>query len=279
VVNAHVQQGQTIGKVGASGLATAPHLHYELRVNGVAINPRRTFAVGEGQLIASSRRAAYEAEMRRLPAQLEPPALASGAAPRARPRRLSHARARAVPLVLYPAIDSHAGRVVRASRRGLENATVHHADPIALAERYQAEGARWLHLVDLDRAFGVGDQTPLLAALVKRLAVPVQVGGGLWTLEAVEELRDIGGQRVLLGARAVAAPAILATFTEQFSADSLGVSIDAAEGRLWSRQWDEAARWSPREIAARSREAGIVTVVLTELAREGALGGADVEGA
>lgn len=180
---------------------------------------------------------------------------------------------------IFPAIDIHAGRVVRASRRGLEGATVHHDDPFALAERYQAQGARWLHVVDLDRAFGVGDQTPLLAALVRRLAIPVQVGGGLWTLESAEEMRDIGVQRVLLGARAVATPSLLAVITDQLSPDSLGVSIDAEGGRLWSRQWDEAPRWTPLEIAVRARAAGVTTVVLTELAREGALGGADVDGA
>ena len=79
-VGARVEQGQTIGKVGASGLATAPHLHYELRINGIAVNPRRQFAVGEGQLIAAARRTAYEEEMRRLRSQLEspPPVLAAG---------------------------------------------------------------------------------------------------------------------------------------------------------------------------------------------------------
>ena len=180
---------------------------------------------------------------------------------------------------IFPAIDIHAGHVVRASRRGLEGATVHHADPIALAERYQDEGARWLHVVDLDRAFGVGDQTPLVAALVKRLTVPVQVGGGLWTLEAVEDMRDIGVQRMLLGARAVATPPLLAAIVDQFSSDSLGLALDAREGRLWSRQWEEAARFSPLEIAVQACSAGVATVVLTELSREGGLGGADVEGA
>jgi phosphoribosylformimino-5-aminoimidazole carboxamide ribotide isomerase len=182
-------------------------------------------------------------------------------------------------LEIFPAIDIHAGHVVRASRRGLEGATVHHADPIALAERYQDEGARWLHVVDLDRAFAVGDQTPLLAALVKRLRVPVQVGGGLWTLEAVEEMRDIGVQRVLLGARAIATLPLLAAITDQLSPDSLGLALDARDGRVWSRQWEEAAHWTPLEIADLARAAGVVTVVLTELSREGGLGGADVDGA
>ena len=79
-VGARVAQGETIGYVGASGLATAPHLHYELRVNGVAVNPRRQFALGDGQPIAAARRAAYEEELPRLRAVLEPTRLA--AAPR-----------------------------------------------------------------------------------------------------------------------------------------------------------------------------------------------------
>ena len=103
---------------------------------------------------------------------------------------------------IFPAIDIHRGQVVRASRSDLAQATVYDPDPFAVADRFVAAGARWVHVVDLDRAFGVGDQTALVARLVKRLDVPVQIGGGLWRPDDVAELRDAGVQRVLLGARA-----------------------------------------------------------------------------
>lgn len=180
---------------------------------------------------------------------------------------------------LYPAIDIHAGRVVRASRTDLARAALYHPDPFAVAEAFVAAGARWIHVVDLDRAFGVGDQTPLVAALVKRQRVPVQVGGGLWTAEAVEEMRDHGVQRILLGARAAADPRGLAALVEQFSPDSLGLALDVRANAMWARHWPEAAQWTAQDLAARARAAGITLVALTELAREGALAGADWQGA
>jgi phosphoribosylformimino-5-aminoimidazole carboxamide ribotide isomerase len=182
-------------------------------------------------------------------------------------------------LELYPALDIHAGRVVRASRATLHGAVVYHEDPVALAEEWAAAGARWLHVVDLDRAFGLGDQTALLGALVKRLRIPVQVGGGLWTAEDVERMRDLGVQRVLLGSRAAAFTTLLAAIADQFSPDSLGLALDVEGGRVWARDWSDAPRWTPAELAWKARTAGIGTMAYTELSREGALQGPAVESA
>jgi phosphoribosylformimino-5-aminoimidazole carboxamide ribotide isomerase len=182
-------------------------------------------------------------------------------------------------LELYPAIDIHHGQVVRASRTDLTSATVYHPDPFAVAEQFVAAGARWVHVVDLDRAFGVGDQTPLVAALVKRLPVPVQLGGGLWTADDVAELRDVGVQRILLGARAVADRATLAELVDQFAEECLGLALDVKDGRAWARNWPEASDWLPEDVAGRARDAGIRVLAVTELGHEGRLGGADVAGA
>lgn len=180
---------------------------------------------------------------------------------------------------LYPAVDIHQGKVVRASRSQLEGAAVYHTDPIAVAEAYVAAGARWVHVVDLDRAFGVGDQTSLVAALVKRLPVPVQAGGGMWTADVVAELRDAGVQRVLLGPRATEDRGELEQLVDQFSIDCLGVAIDVERGRVWSRNWPDAPDHTPAEIGRRAADAGIGVLAVTELSREGRLGGADVAGA
>ena len=168
---------------------------------------------------------------------------------------------------------------MRASRADLSSATVYHPDPFAVADRFVAAGARWVHVVDLDRAFGVGDQTSLIAALVKRLPVPVQLGGGLWTADDVAELRDVGVQRVLLGARAVADPASLAELVDQFAQDCLGLALDVKDGRVWARNWPAAAEWLPEAVAGLARDAGIRVLAVTELGHEGRLKGADVAGA
>lgn len=180
---------------------------------------------------------------------------------------------------LYPAIDILQGKVVRASRRGPEQATVYHTDPIAVAEEFAEAGAPWLHVVDLDRAFGLGEQTGLIARLVKRLAIPVQVGGALATAEAVEEMRDHGVQRVLLHARTVSMVPLIKSIADQFSGESLGLAIDVENGTVWARNWPEAGRWTAEDLAHRARTHGLSVIALTELNREGALGGADIEAA
>jgi phosphoribosylformimino-5-aminoimidazole carboxamide ribotide isomerase len=180
---------------------------------------------------------------------------------------------------LFPAIDIHEGKVVRASRSDLSRATLYHPDPFAVLDQFVAAGARWVHVVDLDRAFGVGDQTALVAALVKRSPVPIQLGGGLWRSDDVAELRDAGVQRVLLGAQAAEDEELLRELADQFAADCLGLAIDVQDGRVWSRSWPDAGDWKPEDLARRAAAQGIETLAVTELSREGRLGGADVRGA
>ncbi len=177
---------------------------------------------------------------------------------------------------LYPAIDIHAGQAVRASRARLDDATLVHADAIALAERLAAEGATWLHVVDLDRAFGVGEQTPRIAALIKRLAIPVQVTGGLRDADAVAALRDVGVQRALLDARVATEPRALEALADQFADDSLGLALDLQDGHPWGRGWQDAGRHEADALARAAAAAGIRVVVVTELTREGALAGPDI---
>lgn len=157
--------------------------------------------------------------------------------------------------------------------------TVYHPDPLALAEEWAASGARWLHVVDLDRAFGTGNQTALVAAIVRRLSIPVQVGGGLVDIDSVAEMRDHGVQRVVLGARAAADQSSLADLADQFSEDTLALALDVKDGRCWARGWPEAAAHTPLDLARRAREAGISLIVHTDLSREGALKGANASAA
>jgi len=182
-------------------------------------------------------------------------------------------------LDLYPAIDIHAGQVVRASRDDLRMAVPVAADPLALAERFAADGAPWIHVVDLDRAFGVGDQTSVVAGLVRRLAIPVQATGGVRDADTVAALRDAGVQRVLVDAMLAADERALAELADQFAADSIGLALDVLDGRTWARRWDDAARHSPATLARRAADAGLGILAVTDLAREGGLAGADVDGA
>jgi phosphoribosylformimino-5-aminoimidazole carboxamide ribotide isomerase len=130
---------------------------------------------------------------------------------------------------VYPAIDVLEGRVVRLREGRREQVTLEGGDPVAAAERFAAEGAEWLHLVDLDGAFS---GTPSLE-LVRRIAaigVPVQVGGGYRSLDLVAAALDAGASRVLLGTAAVGA-GFLAAATARFGA-AVAVAVDARDGAL-----------------------------------------------
>lgn len=180
---------------------------------------------------------------------------------------------------LYPAIDIQGGRVARASRTDPADSIIYHDDPLAVADRYVAAGARWVHVVDLDRTFGTGEQSALIARLVRRLRIPVQLGGGLWRADDVAAMRDAGVQRVVLGMRALADPAALASLVDQFSDDCLGLAIDVREGRGWSRSWPEAGSHTATGLARAAAAAGVRTLVCTDLLREGALAGCDTAAA
>lgn len=183
------------------------------------------------------------------------------------------------PMDLYPAIDIMGGQVVRASRTNPSQRTLYHEDPFAVADRYAAAGAPWVHVVDLDRAFGLGDQAQLVGAIVRRLPIPVQLGGGLWELGDVTLMRDLGVQRVVLGVHALADREALRELVDIFSEDCLAMAIDTDQGRGWSRDWPDAASYEPAGLAKQAVAAGIRTLVHTDLAREGALIGANVAAA
>src|SRR5205085_12477225 len=173
-----------------------------------------------------------------------------------------------------PALDVLDGRCVRLLEGSRERVTVEGGDPVEAARRFEAEGARLLHVVDLDGAFA-GKPTP---GLVERIAaavdVPVQVGGGLRTLAAIEEALEAGAARAIVGTAAVS-PA----FLEQVAAlgERVVVAIDVKDGRVATDGWTEAADLTAGELAARCAEAGIARLLVTNTRRDGSLAGPDTE--
>ena len=180
---------------------------------------------------------------------------------------------------LYPAIDIRAGRVVRVRRGDPASEIVYHHDPLAVAEAYARDGARWIHVVDLDRVFGAGDQCALIAELVRRVPLRWQAGGGATTADEAERLFGCGVSRVLV--RALAGGAGLAELARRLGGARLAVAVDVAAGAHGTGRPRPHAL-EPAGAAALAREAagaGIGTVVYTDLALEGRLGGTDVGGA
>jgi len=174
---------------------------------------------------------------------------------------------------LYPAIDVEGGRVARAPAAD--------ADPLAALERYQRAGARWIHFVDLDRAYARGDNGAVTRAVLAAARVPVQIGGGVATEAGIDELVAWGAARVVVGPAAAADRAMVDRLLARHGADRLALGIDAKGGRLAPRASGPHAApdISVADLAQRLRAQGARTVVYTDVTRDGALGGPDLAGA
>ena len=152
---------------------------------------------------------------------------------------------------------------------------------LAVAERFADEGAGWLHLVDLDRAFGEGDNAALLGRVIAGLGgrLRVQVGGGFRTLEAIESMLELGAARVVIGTAAVRSPELVPAAVERAGSGRLAVGIDARAGMVAIRGWREETGERATDVAARVIAQGIRTLVYTDVARDGMLEGPDLAGA
>jgi phosphoribosylformimino-5-aminoimidazole carboxamide ribotide isomerase len=182
---------------------------------------------------------------------------------------------------LLPAIDIRSGRVVRLSQGEATRQTVYGDDPIAVAERFVDQGARWIHLVDLDRAFGTGDNFSVVARVAKSVGarVRLQIGGGFRSLELVQSGLDLAVARVVVGTAAALDPDFVPRAISTVGATRLAVGIDARDGNVAVRGWTETSRQRADELACRVVADGIGTLIYTDISRDGMLSGPDLAGA
>ena len=174
---------------------------------------------------------------------------------------------------IYPAIDVLEGRVVRLAEGRREAVTVEGGNPVAAAERFAAEGAAWLHVVDLDGAFS-GTPDLDLVARIASVGPPVQVGGGYRSLGSIDDALQAGATRVLVGTAALDDEFLLAV-AARFG-DGVAVAIDARHGAVTVNGWTQSAELTPGELARRCTDAGIRRVLVTSAQRDGTLSGPDV---
>lgn len=179
-------------------------------------------------------------------------------------------------LDVYPALDVLEGRCVRLRQGRRERVTVEGGDPADAAARFVAEGARQLHLVDLDGAFS-GEPTPGLLERVVEAAggVRVQVGGGFRSEESIEAALAAGAARVVVGTAAVS-PTLLAHLAARFG-DALVVALDVRDGKVVTDGWARTSGLDPIELARRCVAAGVVRLLVTATQRDGLLQGPDLE--
>jgi phosphoribosylformimino-5-aminoimidazole carboxamide ribotide isomerase len=181
-------------------------------------------------------------------------------------------------VIVIPAVDLREGRCVRLREGRPDAETVFSDDPVAMAQRWMAAGAERLHVVDLDGAFaGAPRQTALIGKIVAAVRpVPVEAGGGLRDLAAVESVLEAGATWAVVGTRAVE-PAFLAELCRRFGPRVI-VAVDAREGRVAVKGWVHLADMTPLELARKVRDAGGVAGLLyTDVSRDGTEQGPDVE--
>lgn len=175
---------------------------------------------------------------------------------------------------IYPAIDLRQGAVVRLKFGDPARQTTFSDDPRATAERWAADGAAWLHVINLDGAFD--EATPAnwrALQTIARVGPHVQFGGGIRTLDDVQRARDAGAQRVILGTVAVEDPALLDQALAKFGPDVIVVALDARDGIIRTRGWQSDGGVSALELGRRVRESGVQTVIHTDIGRDGVLTG------
>ncbi|GAB4247220.1 MAG: 1-(5-phosphoribosyl)-5-[(5-phosphoribosylamino) methylideneamino]imidazole-4-carboxamide isomerase [Candidatus Methylacidiphilales bacterium] len=170
------------------------------------------------------------------------------------------------------------GQVVRLEQGRADRKTVYSDDPPAVAERWQQEGATWLHLVDLDAAFtGEPANLPVVKEILARLTIPVQLGGGIRSLEAAERALNAGVTRVILGSRACEEPAFVGQAVQAFGGTRIVVGIDARDGYVSTRGWTETSRIKAVDLARHIEAEGARTLVYTDIATDGMLRGPNLE--
>ena len=184
-------------------------------------------------------------------------------------------------MIIFPAIDLRRGRVVRLRQGRAEDETVYGDDPAQIAARWQNEGAEWLHVVNLDGAFGddTAENLRALEDILAAVTIPVQFGGGLRTLASVQAAYARGVSRVVIGTGAIENPELLSDVLSRFGSETIVVGIDAREGIVATHGWRALSALPARELAIQVAERGITRVVYTDIARDGMLYGIDADAA
>ncbi len=179
-------------------------------------------------------------------------------------------------MILYPAIDLKDGQCVRLVRGEMDAATVFNDDPAAQAAAFAAAGCQWVHLVDLNGAFaGRAVNAEAVEAVLARVSVPCQLGGGIRDMAAIEGWLAKGLARVILGTVAVRDPALVREAARAFPG-RVAVGIDARGGRVAVEGWAETTDLTALELARRFEDAGVAAIIYTDIDRDGAMGGPNV---
>ncbi|MGC5747964.1 1-(5-phosphoribosyl)-5-[(5-phosphoribosylamino)methylideneamino]imidazole-4-carboxamide isomerase [Gluconobacter sp. NFX36] len=214
---------------------------------------------------------AGEHEAARWQSSIAAPDAGGAPAPSEAPAKATHG------LTLYPAIDLKDGACVRLRRGEMEDATHYSDDPAAQARLFEEAGCHHVHVVDLNGAFaGKSTNIPAIESIVKATSLPVQLGGGIRDMAAIERWLEAGVSRIILGSVAVKDPELVRQAARAFPGQIVA-GIDARQGRVATEGWAEVSELEANDLALRMEDAGVAAIIFTEITRDGMLAGLDLE--
>ena len=180
---------------------------------------------------------------------------------------------------VIPAIDLMKGKVVRLSRGDPSTAKVYDymGTPVEIALKWKSEGAERLHIIDLDATFGKGNNLGVVAEIAGATGLPIQVGGGIRTVEAVEKLLTAGIRYIILGALAFSDPTDITRIQQKFGVEPVIVALDNKNGKVMVEGWKTATAFSMAEAMEKFSKLKVKTFLITSIARDGMLQGPDLE--
>ena len=180
-------------------------------------------------------------------------------------------------MILYPAIDLKDGQCVRLLHGDMDKATVFNASPADQAGQFVKDGFEWLHVVDLNGAVqGESMNAEAVNAILKSVSIPVQLGGGIRNLKAVERWIEAGVSRVILGTIAVRDPELVKTAARRWP-EQIAVAVDVRDGKVAVDGWTGASDLDPIELSRRFEDAGVAALIVTDIGRDGAMTGVNVD--
>jgi phosphoribosylformimino-5-aminoimidazole carboxamide ribotide isomerase len=180
-------------------------------------------------------------------------------------------------MILYPAIDLKDGQCVRVVRGDLATATVFNTDPTSQARAWEDAGFGWLHVVDLNGSVaGRAINSAAIEAVLKAVSIPVQLGGGIRTLADVEGWIEAGVSRVILGTAAVRDPDLVKAAARRWP-EQIAVSVDVRKGQVAVQGWTENSGLDAITVARRFEDEGVSALIVTDIDRDGALLGFDID--
>ena len=179
---------------------------------------------------------------------------------------------------LYPAIDLKDGQCVRLKQGEFKEITVYSQKPEEVAALWQSQGATFLHLVDLDGALaGRSVNDKVIKKIADTVSIPIEIGGGIRSEEAIESMLSLGVTRVIIGTKAVENPEFIRDMVKKFGPDRIVAGVDAKDGMVAVEGWEKISGISASELCNRMKEYGVRHIVYTDISRDGMLSGPNVE--